>query len=374
MRKHAILSASSAHRWMKCPPSARLCEKYEDKGSDYARQGTCAHELCQYKLEELLGRSPNDPRESLDYYDEEMEICSDGYAAFVMEHVAEAQNVCSDPIVLVEQRLDFSRFVPEGFGTGDCVIVSDGTLRVIDYKHGVGVMVSAEGNEQMRCYALGALELFDGIYDIDTVSMSIYQPRRENISTDVMSRDELYRWAEEVLKPTAALAFEGKGEFCAGDHCQFCSAKATCRKRAEYNLELARYDFEMPAELENDEIALILTKVDELVSWAGDIKTYALSQALSGVKYEGFKVVEGRSNRKYTDEEAVARAVTEAGHDPYEKKLLGITAMTSLLGRKKFDEILGGLVFKPAGRPTLVQESDKRPAMDTVNDYFQEEK
>ena len=374
MRKHAILSASSAHRWMKCPPSARLCEKYEDKGSDYARQGTCAHELCQYKLEELLGRSPNDPRESLDYYDEEMEICSDGYAAFVMEHVAEAQNVCSDPIVLVEQRLDFSRFVPEGFGTGDCVIVSDGTLRVIDYKHGVGVMVSAEGNEQMRCYALGALELFDGIYDIDTVSMSIYQPRRENISTDVMSRDELYRWAEEVLKPTAALAFEGKGEFCAGDHCQFCSAKATCRKRAEYNLELARYDFEMPAELENDEIALILTKVDELVSWAGDIKTYALSQALSGVKYEGFKVVEGRSNRKYTDEEAVARAVTEAGHDPYEKKLLGITAMTSLLGRKKFDEILGDLVFKPAGRPTLVQESDKRPAMDTVNDYFQEEK
>ena len=374
MRKHAILSASSAHRWMKCPPSARLCEKYEDKGSDYARQGTCAHELCQYKLEELLGRSPNDPRESLDYYDEEMEICSDGYAAFVMEHVAEAQNVCSDPIVLVEQRLDFSRFVPEGFGTGDCVIVSDGTLRVIDYKHGVGVMVSAEGNEQMRCYALGALELFDGIYDIDTVSMSIYQPRRENISTDVMSRDELYRWAEEVLKPTAALAFEGKGEFCAGDHCQFCSAKATCRKRAEYNLELARYDFEMPAELENDEIALILTKVDELVSWAGDIKAYALSQALSGVKYEGFKVVEGRSNRKYTDEEAVARAVTEAGHDPYEKKLLGITAMTSLLGRKKFDEILGGLVFKPAGRPTLVQESDKRPAMDTVNDYFQEEK
>lgn len=374
MRKHAILSASSAHRWMKCPPSARLCEKYEDKGSDYARQGTCAHELCQYKLEELLGRSPNDPRESLDYYDEEMEICSDGYAAFVMEHVAEAQNVCSDPIVLVEQRLDFSRFVPEGFGTGDCVIVSDGTLRVIDYKHGVGVMVSAEGNEQMRCYALGALELFDGIYDIDTVSMSIYQPRRENISTDVMSRDELYRWAEEVLKPTAALAFEGEGEFCAGDHCQFCSAKATCRKRAEYNLELARYDFEMPAELENDEIALILTKVDELVSWAGDIKAYALSQALSGVKYEGFKVVEGRSNRKYTDEEAVARAVTEAGHDPYEKKLLGITAMTSLLGRKKFDEILGGLVFKPAGRPTLVQESDKRPAMDTVNDYFQEEK
>ena len=374
MRKHAILSASSAHRWMKCPPSARLCEKYEDKGSDYARQGTCAHELCQYKLEELLGRSPNDPRESLDYYDEEMEICSDGYAAFVMEHVAEAQNVCSDPIVLVEQRLDFSRFVPEGFGTGDCVIVSDGTLRVIDYKHGVGVMVSAEGNEQMRCYALGALELFDGIYDIDTVSMSIYQPRRENISTDVMSRDELYLWAEEVLKPTAAIAFEGKGEFCAGDHCQFCSAKATCRKRAEYNLELARYDFEMPAELENDEIALILTKVDELVSWAGDIKTYALSQALSGVKYEGFKVVEGRSNRKYTDEEAVARAVTEAGHDPYEKKLLGITAMTSLLGRKKFDEILGGLVFKPAGRPTLVQESDKRPAMDTVNDYFQEEK
>lgn len=373
MRKHAILSASSAHRWMRCPPSARLCEKFEDKGSDYARQGTCAHEVCQYKLEELLGHSPNDPREHLDFYDEEMELCADGYAAFVMEHVAEARKACADPIVLVEQRLDFSRFVPEGFGTGDCVIVADGILHVIDYKHGVGVMVSAEGNEQMRCYALGALELFDGIYDIDTVSMSIYQPRRENISTDVMSRESLYQWAEDVLKPTAALAFEGEGEFCAGDHCQFCPARATCRKRAEYNLQLAQYDFEVPAELSDDEIALILTKADELVSWAGDVKAYALSQALAGVKYEGFKVVEGRSNRKYTDEAMVAEAVSKAGHDPYEKKLLGITAMTSLLGKKTFDEILGDLVYKPAGKPALVQESDKRPAMDTVKDYFQEE-
>ena len=373
MRKHAILSASAAHRWMKCPPSARLCEKYEDRGSDYARQGTCAHELCQYKLEELLGRSPNDPRENLDFYDEEMEVCADGYAAFVMEKVEEARKTCSDPVILIEQRLDFSRFVPEGFGTGDCVIVSDGTLHVIDYKHGLGVMVSAEGNEQMRCYAIGALELFDPLYDIDTVSMTIYQPRRENISTEVMSRDDLVHWAEDVLKPTADLAFAGEGDFCAGDHCQFCGAKAACRKRAEYNLELARYDFTMPPELEKEEIESILVKADELVSWANDIKAYALAQALSGVKYEGFKVVEGRSNRKYTDEEAVAKAVSQAGHDPYEKKLLGITAMTSLLGKKTFDEILGSLVFKPPGRPTLVQDSDKRPAMNTAKDIFEEE-
>nr|WP_304442980.1 DUF2800 domain-containing protein [uncultured Acetatifactor sp.] len=374
MAKHSLLSASASHRWLNCPPSARLCEEYEDKPSEYAQEGTDCHELCAYKVEKALGHRVKDPTENLTYYNSEMEDCAEGYCSFVMEQVAEAKKRCADPLVLVEQRLDYSRYVGiEGsFGTGDCVIVSDGLLHIIDYKHGLGVLVSAEKNSQLSCYALGALDLFDGIYDITEVSLTIYQPRRENVSTYTMSKDELLTWADTVLSPTAKLAYDGKGDFKAGDHCQFCKAKANCRKRAEYNLELARYDFEMPSALEDDEVASILAKVDELVSWAGDLKEYALQKALSGTKFTGFKVVEGRSNRKYTDEDAVARTVEAVGFDPYEKKLLGITAMSQALGKKKFEELLGGFVYKPPGKPALVPESDKRPAMNTAIEDFKE--
>ena len=374
MAKHSLLSASASHRWLNCPPSARLCEKYEDKPSEYAQEGTDCHELCAYKVEKALGHRVRNPTENLTYYNSEMEDCAEGYCSFVMEQVAEAKKRCADPLVLVEQRLDYSRYVgiDGSFGTGDCVIVSDGLLHIIDYKHGLGVLVSAEKNSQLSCYALGALDLFDGIYDITEVSLTIYQPRRENVSTYTMSKDELLTWADTVLSPTAKLAYDGKGDFKAGDHCQFCKAKANCRKRAEYNLELARYDFEMPAALEDDEVASILTKVDELVSWASDLKEYALQKALSGTKFTGFKVVEGRSNRKYTDEDAVARTVEAAGFDPYEKKLLGITAMSQALGKKMFEELLGGLVYKPPGKPALLPESDKRPAMKTAIEDFKE--
>lgn len=202
--------------------------------------------------------------------------------------------------------------------------------------------------------------------------MTIFQPRKENISTFVMEKDALYSWAETVLAPTARLAFDGEGDFKAGEHCQFCKVKATCRKRMEYNMELAKYDFEMPATLEDAEIAVLLTRVDEFISWATDIKEFALQQAIRGTHYDGFKVIEGRSNRKYTDEEKVAETVTKAGQNPYEQKLLGITAMTALLGKKKFEELLGSLVYKPPGKPTLVPESDKRPAMNTAKDDFNE--
>lgn len=372
MAKHALLSASSAHRWMNCPPSARLTADYKDEGGDFARQGTDAHSLCEHKLKAALGMTTTDPTEDLTYYDEEMEQCASDYACFVCEQVEKAKEVCEDPVVLIEQRLDFSGYVPEGFGTGDCVIVADGTLSIIDYKHGLGVLVSAEENPQMMCYALGALELFDGIYDIESVSMTIFQPRRENISNYTISKDQLIRWAEEVLVPTAKLAFEGGGEYKAGEHCQFCKAKAVCRKRAEYNLELAKYDFAMPDTLDEAEISYILARADELAKWAGDVKDFALEQALSGTSYPGFKVVEGRSVRKYTDEEAVAFAVKDNGFDPYEKKLLGITAMTALLGKKKFEELLGGLTYKPPGKPALVPDSDKRPAMNTAAEDFKE--
>ena len=377
MPKHAYLSASASHRWLACPPSAKLCANILDQASEYAQQGTDCHELCAYLVEKALGRDVIDPTENLTYYDAEMQNCAEEYRNYVLEQIEAAKEFCKDPQVMIEQRLDFSRWVENGFGTGDCVIVADEVLQIIDYKHGLGILVSAGddehgGNSQMMCYALGALKVFGDIYDINQIKMTIFQPRRDNISTYTISKEDLLKWADEVLAPTAQLAYVGKGEFNAGDHCTFCKVKATCRKRAEYNLELAKYDFEMPTTLDDTEIVAILEKVDEMISWGNDIKDYALQQAQSGVHFEGWKIVEGRSNRKYTDENAVADTVKDAGFDPYEKKLLGITAMSTLLGKKKFEELLGGLIYKPPGKPTLVPESDKRPAMNTAKDDFKE--
>ena len=370
---HAILSASSSDRWLHCPPSARLCESYYDKGSDYAAEGTDAHALCEYKLRRALGMEAADPTENLTWFNEEMSDCANGYAAYVLEQVEAAKQTCTDPVVLIEQRVDFSRWVESGFGTADCIIIADGTLQVIDYKHGLGVLVDATENPQMQCYALGALELFDGIYDIDTVRMTIYQPRRDNVSTYELSKDELYRWADEVLKPTADLAFAGNGNFLCGEWCGFCKAKHDCRARADANMQLARYDFKLPPLLTDEEVEEILSRVDDLVAWASDIKDYALQQAISGKEWHGYKLVEGRSNRKYTNDALVAAAVERMGIDPYERKLLGVTAMQKLLGKARFDEILAAYIEKPQGKPTLVPESDKRPAMNTAKNDFMEE-
>ena len=374
MGNHALLSASSSHRWLNCPPSARLCEGYDDKGSNFAAEGSDAHSLCEYKLRKALGMEAKDPTEDLSWYDAEMEESASGYAAFVMELVAEAKKTCSDPVVLIEQRLDYSKYVQSGFGTGDCVLIADGTLHIVDFKYGRGVLVEAEDNPQMKLYALGALEIFDCLYDIETVSMTIYQPRRANGSTFTLTRQELLDWAETVLVPTAELAYAGDGEYHCGEWCQFCKAKADCRERARANMELARYEFRQPPLLTDEEVEEILGKLDSLMDWASDIKDYALQAAISGKHWSGYKLVEGRANRRYTDENAVVAAVKAAGYDPYdEPKLLGVTAMTTLLGRKQFNDILGGLITKPQGKPTLVPESDKRPAMTTILDDFKEE-
>lgn len=370
---HALLSASSSERWLNCPPSARLCESYDDKGSNYAAEGTDAHELCEYKLRRALGMEAKDPTENLTWFNEEMADCASGYEAYILEQVEAAKQTCADPVVLIEQRVDFSRWVESGFGTADCIIIADGTLQICDYKHGLGVLVSAEKNPQMQCYALGALELFDGIYDIDTVRMTIYQPRRDNVSTYEFSKDELYRWADEVLKPTADLAFAGDGNFLCGEWCGFCKAKHDCRARADANMELARYDFKLPPLLTDEEVEEILTQVDDLVSWATDIKEYALQQAISGKEWNGWKLVEGRSNRRYTNETAVANTVSSAGFDPYDHKVLGVTAMQKLLGKSRFDELLAAYIEKPQGKPTLVPESNKRPVMNTAKNDFMEE-
>jgi hypothetical protein len=368
--QHALLSASSSSRWINCPPSARLGEIFPNKSSEYAAQGTDAHSLCEYKVNKLLGNKPTYPE--LHYLDEEMEECTDAYVQYVMGELAKARQTTSDPVVIVEQGLDFSKYVPDGFGTGDCLIIADDTLSVIDMKYGLGVLVEAEGNPQMMCYALGALELFDGIYDINQVKMTIFQPRRENISTQIISKKELIAWAEDVLAPSAKIAYEGGGEFNCGKWCKFCPAKNACRKRAEHNLELAQYEFKPPELLDDVGIEGVLERVDDLVSWVNDIKEYAFQQAMSGKQWSSFKLVEGRSTRKYTDEELVASTVTKAGYDPFEKKLLGITAMTKALGKKHFDELLGNLVEKPKGKLTLVPVTDKRQAVDVtnVNDDF----
>lgn len=366
--QHAVLSASSSKMWMSCPPSAQLNAAANDTPTEYAKQGTVAHLWAETKVKRILGQNLKDPTDGAEYYDAEMAECTDSYAQYVSEQIEKSKQRCTDPIVLVEQRVDFSKWVPGGFGTADMVIVSDDVLSIIDMKYGVGVPVDAENNSQMMCYALGALELFDGIYDIGKISMTIFQPRRENISVYEISKEELLEWADTKLAPAAELASKGEGEFHAGEHCRFCKVKATCRKRAEYNLELAQYDFKMPDVLEDAEIEMILSKVDDLVSWASDIKEYALLQAVNGKQWNEWKVVEGRSNRKYTDEVLVADTVKSAGFDPYEHKILGITAMTKLLGKNKFEDLLGGFIEKPKGKPTLVPMSDKRPALSKVAD------
>jgi hypothetical protein len=374
MSKHAILSASGAHRWLNCTPSARLELEFDDNSGEAAAEGTAAHALSEHKLRKALkmrSKKPVSPYDS-----DEMDNYTDGYVEFVLEVIEQVVQVCSDPLILIEQRLDFSKYVPDGFGTGDCIIIADKVLNIIDFKYGQGVLVSAEDNPQMKLYALGALDLFDGIYDIEMVSMTIYQPRRENVSTSTVSKESLYQWAEEVLKPKAELAFAGDGIYCPGEWCQFCRAAVKCRARAEAKMKLARFEFALPPLLTDEEITDILSSISDLTSWANEIIAYATDAAVNhGKKWPGFKVVEGRSNRKYKDEEAVAQAAKNAGYqDIYRQSLITITEMEKLMGKSKFNEILGGLVMKPPGKPTLVPISDKRPEMNTSsakNDFME---
>ena len=356
--KHSLLSPSSSHRWINCAPSARLTEHYPDARSGYADEGTQAHAVAEAKLRYRIGRS-DAPANCNDI---EMDEHTDDYVAFVMEQL----DGLRDPKVYAEQRVDCSKWVPECSGTCDALILSDGILHVIDLKYGRGVKVDAEDNDQLRIYALGALEMFSFLYSIHTIRMSIFQPRLSNCCTCEVSREELEQWAEQVLKPAAELAWCGNGDFEAGSHCQFCKAKAECRERANANMAIAAYDFAEPALLEKNEIALILSKIDELVAWASDVKDFALAEALKGERFDGWKVVEGRSNRKYTDETAVAETVKQIGLDPYEHKILGVTAMAALLGKKRFEEMVGGFVEKPQGKPVLVPVTDKRMEINTT--------
>lgn len=294
MAKHALLSASSSHRWLHCTPSARLEEQFENTTSIFAAEGTAAHELSEHKLRLFLGQASKRPVSDFD--SEELERYTDEYVNFATELITEVKKNCKDPIILLEQRLDYSCYVPEGFGTGDLVVIADGTLDIVDLKYGKGVAVSAENNPQMKLYALGAVILFDSLYDIKTVRMTICQPRLESISTYELSGDELTAWAETELRPKAQLAMNGDGEFLPGEHCRFCRARHTCRARADTHLVLAKHDFKQPALLTDDEIAEVLSLAERLSLWAGDVYAYATDLAINaGKEWDGFKVVEGLS-------------------------------------------------------------------------------
>jgi uncharacterized protein DUF2800 len=363
MAEHALLSASSSHRWLSCTPSALLEENFENKSSVFAEEGTAAHALAEYKLKKYLGEKVKKPKSEFD--EKELDYYTNIYFDYACELIAEAKARSKDPIILVEQKLDFSKYVPEGFGTGDLVIVADGILDIMDLKYGKGVEVLATNNPQMMLYAIGALNLFDSLYDIEKVRMTICQPRLDNISTFEISIEDLIKWAEDVVKPKAALAIKGEGEFCAGEHCRFCRARFNCRARAEENMKLAQYDFRKGPFLNDDEITEILSSMDEFEKWIKDIRAYTLNKAVNeNTKWTGFKLVQGRSSRKYIDEESVVKVLIDAGYtenDIYSKSLLGITAMEKAISKKKFKELLKDLVYKPQGKLTLVVESDKRP-------------
>ena len=374
MAEHAVLSASGSHRWLNCTPSARLELEFENTGSEAAREGTAAHALCEHKLKRALHMRSRRP--ASDYDSDEMEECTDAYVDFVMEQYETAKQVCEDPVILIEQRLDFSCYVPDGFGTGDCLIISDDRLHIIDFKYGMGVLVEAEGNPQMKLYALGALAVYDALYDIREVSMTIFQPRRENVSTWTIPVEDLKAWAENELKPRAKMAYDGEGEYLPGEWCTFCRAAVRCRARAEEKLKLAQTEFRMPPLLTDAEIEDILAVLPDLTKWANEIAAYALDAALNhGKEWNGFKVVEGRSVRKYRDEAAVAEAAKEVGYkDIYRQSLIPLTEMQRLMGKDRFEEILGGLITKAPGRPTLVPKSDRRPAMsvsNAINEFYE---
>lgn len=372
MIDHAILSASGAHRWSVCTPSARLEEKFPKKSSEYAEEGTAAHALAELVARYYLGELPEmdyeNRRDELakgTYYNAEMQECANDYGRLVLETFKAAQERSEDAFVELEARVDFSKYVKDGFGTGDCIIVADKMLEIIDFKYGKGVRVEAAGNPQMKLYAIGALLKYNTLFDIDTVRMTIFQPRLPGEqSSDEITVDELTEWAEKFIKPRAKLAYKGEGEFAPSEEtCKFCRAKEQCKARAEYNLKL--FD-EAPDALliTPGEAGHILEKAKDIRAWLEDLEKLVSTTLLNGTPVTGWKLVEGRSNRRFTDELKVAETMKAAGYDEallYKRELITLTQMEKDFGKKAVAEVLGSLIEKPRGKPTLAPASDKKP-------------
>ena len=401
-RGHALLTASGSHRWMNCTPSARLEAQFPNKSSIYAEQGTAVHEFCEYLVRKDLHERVQMPQS--EFYTEEALNNAEIYREFVAENVEKIRNEGLFPMVLVEERLDFSNIVPGGFGTGDCLILAPGKLHIIDYKNGHH-MVDAHRNSQLMLYALGALNMYDYLFNVQEVSMSIVQPRVENISTYTCTKEELVEWGENV-KPIARIAYEGKGEQKPGEWCFFCKAKALCKACADEALALCREEFldldagafaedprAAPADVEEsdttapytpdmsaptfkqpglvslDELTEILPTLNRISSWIESVFAFISSEAINhSVPIRGYKVVEGRSKRVFTDTKAVVETATQNGYtDLYKQQLISLTEFEKMMGKKKFIELLGEYVAKPPGKLALVPESDPRPPVDLSN-------
>lgn len=366
MGAHARFSPSSGKRYLSCPPSLRLEEQFEDEQSPYAAEGSAGHAMAEYLINKHLKKRTRRP--TSDYYTEELMEAVEEYATYCIGQIEQARAVCGSPFISVEQKVSLEEHIEGCFGTADMVIATDGKLQIIDLKLGKGVMVDAEENIQLMIYGQGVLDMVSALYDISTVELTIVQPRLEHFSTWEISADDLRKWTAEVLEPGARMALAGEGEYKAGDHCRFCRARFKCRARADEYLKLAQAEFAEPPLMSDEEIAEVLKKADALKRWAEEIYTYAQNEAVVNHKeWPGFKLVLGRSNRKYTDETDAAEAAKKAGYtDIYKQSLIGITEMEKLMGKKKFNEILGNYVYKPDGKVTLVPDSDKREAVKTA--------
>lgn len=367
-REHALLSASGAVRWLACTPSARLEDQFADKDTSYSLEGTRAHELAERTLQGyLFGKRVEAWAEFQQAIKESPELTETGaYIEYVLNSFRTKEEELKAPVLFLETRLDFSEWVPEGFGTGDVVMVYGSTVEIIDLKYGKGVPVDAYQNPQLMLYGLGAYQFVKDVYDIDNVKMTIVQPRLDSVTQYEMPLEDLIRWAETEVKTKAALAFNGDGVYQIGDHCRFCKAAAVCQARANHNLEVARHDFATTDTLTNEQVAAILPRLDDLVKWAKTLQEHALNELLAGRDIPGYKVVEGRSVRKITNEDGLANALIEAGTPEamlYERKLYGITALEKIIGKKKFTELSKGYVSKPQGAPTLAPADDPRQAI-----------
>ena len=387
MSKHALLSPSSAHRWLGCTPSARLEAQYPDSAGESAKEGTFAHKLAELALQRYV-KTIGDMKYQQevkalksgksrfgDYYTRDMDEYVGEYVDLVIQKFEDAKEKDTEAALLLEQSLDFSDWVPEGFGRGDAIVIADGTLEIIDLKYGRNTPVTAVNNPQIRLYGLGAYNTFGAIYDIETVCLTIMQPRNGGESSEVLSVGDLLDWAVSI-QPSAQKAYEGKGDLTPGPHCQFCRAAVRCRALAAYQLDMAKYDFKDADQLTDTEVADVLARTDELVTWANKVKSYALTEAVEhDVHWPGWKLVEGRAVRKISEPDQAAEVLSvQYGHTEDEiykpRELKTITQLEKIIGKKTLADELAGLLIKPPGKPTLVPESDKRPEWNSAQNDF----
>lgn len=375
MGAHSKFPPSAASRSLHCPPSLLLGEQFEDEESIYAAEGTAGHALAEHLIKKYLKQRTRRP--TSEFYTDELIEAVEEYVTFVTEQIEAARRQCETPLFSVEQRVDVSEYVSDCFGTADMMLITDTVAQIIDLKLGRGVRVDAEWNPQLMIYGLGVLAIAEMLYPIQSVRMTIFQPRLEHVSTWEIDADKLRQWGEEVLRPRGEMALKGEGEFSPGEWCRFCKARNTCRARADQYLALAKMEFRDPPLLTDEEVSEVLKVADDLAKWAADVYAFAQDTAITyGKHWPGYKLVEGRSNRRYSDEDAVIAAANDAGYtDIFKKSLIGITEMEKLMGKQRFAEVIGPLVYKPQGKITLVPETDKREAINrtTAEADFMEE-